>query len=129
MAAKHSFKDTDMQRIIGLVLRAGVILSISVVFIGGLVYLHRHGSEAVDYHKFIGVPEFVHSLSGIIHGIFNGRGRAVIQMGIILLIITPIVRIIFSAIGFVLEKDWLYVGITLAVLIIIIAGSLTGNVG
>ena len=129
MANQTNFKDTDMQRVIGLVLRAGVIMSISVVFIGGIIYLYRHGSSIEDYHDFKGVPAFVHSISGIIHGILTGRGRAIIQAGIILLILTPVVRIIFSAIGFVLEKDWLYVGITLIVLTIIVVGALTGKVG
>ncbi len=128
MEAKKSFKDTDMQAVIGYVLRAGVVISISVVFIGGMIYLFRHGSSIADYRQFKGVPAFVHSISGIIRGILTGRGRAIIQAGIILLIATPVVRIIFSAIGFVLEKDWLYVVITLLVLTIIIAGACLGKV-
>ena len=129
MAGKKEFKDTDIQGIIGWVLRAGVFISMLVVFIGGVIYLSRHSSEHIDYHEFKGVPDFVHTLPGILHGILNGRGRAIIQAGIILLIATPILRIVFSAIGFIIEKDYLYVGISLLVLLIIITAMLTGHGG
>jgi uncharacterized membrane protein len=123
------FRDTDMQAIIGWILRAGVLISMSVVFIGGVVYLYRHGQTHVDYSTFKGVPDFVGSAGGILHGILTGRGRAIIQAGIILLIATPIIRVVFSAIGFVIEKDYLYLGITILVLLIILASMLSGHAG
>jgi uncharacterized membrane protein len=123
------FKDTDIQVIIGWVLRLGVFISISVVFLGGVIYIYRHGHEMADYHLFKGIPVFVQTGVGIINGIFTFRGRAIIQAGIILLIATPIIRVVFSAIGFVLEKDYLYIGITLLVLSIIFISMLTGHAG
>jgi uncharacterized membrane protein len=128
MDKKHKFKDTDMQAVIGWVLRIGVIVSIGIVFIGGLVYLYRHGTEAPDHSKFVGIPDFT-KLDGIVQGIIDFRGRSIIQLGIILLIATPILRIIFSAIGFVLEKDKLYVFISLLVLLIIFFSSISGHIG
>lgn len=124
-----SFKDTDMQAVIGWILRLGVLLSMSIIFIGGIIYLYRHGHIPADYSTFKGVPDFVHNASGIIHGIITLRGRAIIQAGIILLIATPVIRVVFSAIGFVLEKDYLYTGITLLVLLIIMASMLSGHAG
>lgn len=118
-----------MQAIIGWILRAGVFISMVVVFIGGVVYIYRHGQSIADYHTFKGVPDFVHNISGILHGIITFRGRAIIQAGIILLIATPVVRVIFSAIGFVLEKDYLYTGITLIVLLVIVISMLSGHAG
>jgi uncharacterized membrane protein len=129
MAQKARFRDTDMQVVIGWVLRIGVIVSISIVFIGGIIYLSRHGYEIADNRKFIGIPDFVQNAAGIFNGIFSFRGRAIIQFGIILLIATPILRVIFSAIGFVLEKDYLYLGISLLVLLIIFASMLSGHAG
>jgi len=121
--------DLDIQQIIGWVLRLGVLISMSVVFIGGCFYWYRHSGETANYSKFVGVPDFVHSASGIWHGIFTLRGRAIIQAGIILLIATPVIRVLFSAIGFILEKDWLYTGITILVLGIIILSAFTGHAG
>lgn len=118
-----------MQVIIGWVLRLGVIISISIVFIGGVIYLYRHGHEVADHHTFTGVPEFIRTASGVIHGVFTLRGQAIIQTGIVLLIATPVLRIIFSTIGFALEKDKLYVFISLLVLAIIFASMLSGHAG
>ena len=129
MEQQKNAADTDIQQIIGWILRLGVFISMLVVFIGGCFYIYRHSTEPVHYSQFVGVPEFVHTPGGIWHGILTLRGRAIIQAGIILLIATPIVRILFSAIGFVLEKDWLYTGISLLVLAIIVTSALTGNAG
>lgn len=118
-----------MQEIIGWILRAGVFISMIIVFIGGVLYIYRHGQAIADYHEFKGIPDFVQTTSGIINGILTGRGRAIIQAGIILLIATPVIRVVFSAIGFVLEKDHLYTGITCVVLLIILISMLSGHAG
>jgi uncharacterized membrane protein len=125
----NKFKDTDMQVVIGWVLRLGVFISMIVVFLGGIVYIYRHGHELADYHIFKGIPLFVQTAPGIVNGILNFRGRAIIQAGIVLLIATPIVRVVFSAIGFVLEKDYLYIGITMLVLTIIFISMISGHAG
>jgi uncharacterized membrane protein len=125
----NKFKDTDMQAVIGWILRAGVLVSMSVIFIGGVIYLYRHGQTHVDYSKFVGVPDFVNNPGGIVHGVFTLRGRAIIQAGVILLIATPVIRVVFSAIGFIMEKDYLYTGITIIVLFIILASMISGHAG
>lgn len=124
-----NFKDKDMQAVIGWVLRAGVLISMLTVFIGGCVYLYRHGHTTADYHQFNGVPDFIQTGQGIIHGVLTGRGRAIIQLGIIMLIATPVVRVLFSAIGFILENDHLYTIITFIVLFVIICSALSGHAG
>jgi uncharacterized membrane protein len=127
MASK--FKDTDVQTIIGWILRAGVFISMLVVVFGGVFYIYRHGAEVNDYTRFKGVPEFVSTAPGIWHGIFTLRGRAIIQAGIILLILTPVLRVVVSGIGFLLEKDYLYSGISLLVLMVIIFSAISGHGG
>jgi uncharacterized membrane protein len=121
------FKDSDMQLLLGQVLRAGTVISISIVFFGGVLYLYRHGHSTADYRVFKGTPNFVHQAKGLFHGMVSLKGQAIIQIGIILLIATPILRVIFSAIGFMLEKDYLYLGISLVVLLIIFASMLSGH--
>ena len=54
--------------------------------------------------------------SGIVHGAAHGSGLSTIQLGLLLLIATPVARVIFAAVGFAIERDYLYVGITLVVL-------------
>ena len=123
------FKDTDIQALIGQVLRVGMISSISIVFIGGIFYLYRHGQTVADYSIFKGIPAFVQHADGILNGILNFKGQAIIQAGIILLIATPVLRVMFSAIGFVLEKDYMYLGISILVLFIIFMSMLNGHAG
>jgi uncharacterized membrane protein len=123
------FKDKDIQLLLSHVLRAGTIVSISVVFIGGIFFIYRHGQSISDYHKWNGVPNFIRTPSSVFHGIWALKGQAMIQFGIVLLIATPILRVIFSAVGFVLEKDYLYLGISLLVLCIIFFSMMSGHAG
>jgi len=123
------FKDTDIQSLIGHVLRAGTVISISVVFFGGIIYLFRHGQTVADYRQFKGIPDFVSHVDTLFDGAFHMRGQAIIQLGIVLLIGTPVLRVIFSAIGFAIEKDYLYVFISVLVLLIIFASMLSGHAG
>lgn len=118
-----------MQLLLGKVLRAGTIISISVVFLGGMFYLYRHGHSIANYREFKGIPDFVRLSPQLFSGAMSLKGQAIIQIGIILLIATPIVRVIFSAIGFALEKDYLYVGISFLVLLIIFFSALSGHAG
>ena len=123
------FKDTDMQLLLGQVLRAGTVISICVVFFGGIIYLSRHGQSIANYRKFNGIPDFVSNAKGLFNGALTFKGQAIIQLGIILLIATPIMRVVFSTIGFALERDYLYVGISLLVLFIICFSMINGHAG
>jgi uncharacterized membrane protein len=124
-----NFKDTDIEILIGRTLRAGTMLSISVVLFGGVIYLHRHGHTVADYSVFKHLPDFLMHTGTLIHNAIEMRGQAIIQIGIVLLIATPILRVMFSAFGFLLEKDYLYFAISLLVLLIIFLSMLTGRAG
>jgi uncharacterized membrane protein len=123
------FKDTDIQSLIGQVLRGGMIVSISIVFFGGILFIYKHGHSTPDYKIFKGIPPFLQHGNGLLNAAFNFKGQAIIQLGIISLIATPILRVICSTIGFVLEKDYLYVGISLLVLLIIFTSMMSGHAG
>lgn len=128
MTEKGQFKDKNMQLVIGWLLRAGVSISMLIVFVGGVLYLWRHQHSHSDYSTFKGVPNFVHPRN-ILPSIMDGKGQAMIQAGIILLIATPVMRVIFSAIGFILERDRLYTGISILVLLVILTSMLNGQAG
>ena len=114
---------------LGRVLRAGTAISVSIVFLGGIIYLFRHGNTVANYNAFIGVPAFIQHFQGLKYGALNFEGQAIIQIGIILLIATPVLRVVFSAIGFVFEKDYMYLGISLLVLFIIFMSTMSGHAG
>jgi uncharacterized membrane protein len=101
-------------------LRAGVLLSGFVVLCGASVYLARHWSEFADYHVFRGEPSEYRSIGGVLRGVLALRGRGMIQLGLLLLIAAPIVRVAFSVWGFAAERDRMYVVFTLIVLVILL---------
>ncbi|SDT60327.1 Uncharacterized membrane protein [Mucilaginibacter mallensis] len=115
--SKHLFADRDIEQFIGLQLRYGVIISSLIVLAGGLIYLQQSGGLALPaYSQFIGTKAGFTSIGQIITGLGTLNARGIIQFGVVVLIATPILRIAFSLVGFVIEKDRLYILITLIVL-------------
>jgi uncharacterized membrane protein len=106
-------------------LRAGVLLSAFVVSCGGIIYLVRHGHSLAEYHAFRGEPTDLKTLRGIWGDALRLSGRGIIQLGLLLLIATPVARVAFSVWAFAAEHDWMYVGFTLIVLAILVS-SLAG---
>jgi uncharacterized membrane protein len=120
MQKTSQWTDRRVEGIIGNLLRAGVILSALVVLAGGAVFLVRHGHSAADYRVFRGEPIELRHIGGIVRAALALHGRGIIQFGLLLLIATPIARVAFSIFGFAAEKDRMYVGFTLLVLLILL---------
>jgi uncharacterized membrane protein len=118
--------DEKIEVIVGNLLRAGVLLSASVVVIGAAVFLTRNGLSPTDFHVFRGEPVDFRSIWGILRAAFTMRGRGIIQLGLLLLIATPVARVAFSIFGFAKEKDYMYVGFTMTVFVILLY-SMFGN--
>ena len=114
-----TWNDLRIEIIIGTLLRTGVILAAAVVLFGGVLYLVRHGHEMPHYSTFSGEPESLKSPKDIAHGVMGMSARAIIQLGLLLLIATPVARVAFSAVAFAIERDYMYVVITLIVLAIL----------
>ena len=108
--------DRRMELIVGNILRWGVAAAAATVSLGGAVYLCRHGGEPFSLGTFRGEPEDFRTLSGILGSVARFRGRGIIQLGLLLLMATPVARVAFSVAGFALERDRLYTAVTLAVL-------------
>jgi uncharacterized membrane protein len=120
MSAIQAWGDKRFELMIGRLLRFGVILAASFVFAGGIHYLIHFGGAAPDYRAFHGEPGALRYTHQIIHDAMELDSRGLIQLGLLLLIATPVARVAFSVIGFALEKDWMYVGITLIVLALLV---------
>jgi uncharacterized membrane protein len=118
-----------MELILGNLLRWGVLLSAAVVFAGACVYLSRHAHETADYHVFRGEPSEFRTIPGVIQSVRNGRGRGLIQLGLLLLIATPIARVSFSIVGFSIERDYLYVSFTVIVLLVLLYSFIGTGIG
>jgi len=117
---KHYLGDKDVQVILGTLLRVGVIVSTAVVLLGGVIFLTTQGNQLVSFSEF--KPEHVKfsSVAKILSGLKTFDGLAIIQFGVLLLIFTPIARVVFSIFSFLMEKDYMYVIIGIIVLCVII---------
>ncbi|MBV9767477.1 MAG: DUF1634 domain-containing protein [Acidobacteriaceae bacterium] len=120
--------DKSIERMVSVLLLTGVLISGCVVLAGGVYYLLRHGGELSDFHTFRGQPSIDRIVSEIIKGAFAVRARSIIQLGILLLIATPIARVAFSLVGFALGRDRTYVVITAIVLTVLLVSLITGAV-
>jgi uncharacterized membrane protein len=107
---------TRVQRAVGNLLRAGVLLAAAVVLAGGVLFLVRHGGEVPDYHVFRGEPLNLRSLAGALSLALAERGRGIMLLGVLVLVATPVARVAFTAIAFAVEKDRTYVLVALLVL-------------
>jgi len=112
--------DPRLQHLVGNLLRYGVLLAAAVVLTGGLLYLARHGGTVPDYRRFQGQPAYLRSVTGIARGALTLDERAVVQLGLVLLIATPIARVALSAVAFAFERDRTYVLVTLLVLALLL---------
>ena len=112
-------KDRDIQVILGTLLRVGVIISMAVVLVGGVLFLFAESGTTINYKVFTPEISALSNPTEIIKMLPSFNGKAIIQFGILLLIFTPISRVVFSIFTFFLEKDYMYVIIGFIVLCII----------
>ena len=105
--------DDRMDTLIGNLLRTGVLTAAAVVALGGIWYLIAHGSATADYHHFHEQVRGLHSLLSVT------PPQLTILIGLLILIATPVARVIFSLVVFTLERDHVFVWITAAVLLIL----------
>ena len=105
--------DFRLEQIVGNLLRAGVVLAAAVVLAGGVWYLAEQGTERTDYHGFHSTHETFPWTQGL------SAPLATIEIGLLILIATPVARVVFSMAAFAVERDKVYVAITLIVLAIL----------
>ncbi len=118
--ARTRMTDERMERLISLLLRAGVIAASVIVLSGGILYLHHYGGGSPHYGTFAGEPSYLRAPGGILGSAARMDSRALIQLGLLLLILTPVARVVFSVVAFALQRDRLYVCVTLLVLAVLL---------
>jgi uncharacterized membrane protein len=119
-APAPAMTDKRAEEIIGILLRTGVTIAALIVFAGAIPYLIQHGAGKPHYHVFRGEPNNLRHVSDIVKGSTALDPAAIIQLGLLLLIATPVARVAFSVFAFAEERDWMYVVITLIVLALLI---------
>ena len=116
------WNDEALDRLVGIVLRTGVVSAATVVFVGGALWLSGN-AQLQDHRIFQGpVAQYTH-LGAIAHGVATLDPLSIIQLGLLLLIATPVVRVITCVAGFAFERDWTYAIISAIVLALLLIGN------
>ncbi len=114
--------DSPMTRAISTLLIVGVVTSAVVIAIGLLLVIL---TGQTGYHDTVGLSlilaregtvAFPRTLGGVLQGAIQLRPFAVIELGTLLLIATPVFRVAASVLLFLFEQDYLYTVVTLVVL-------------
>jgi uncharacterized membrane protein len=121
--------DQQVDQLVGNLLRAGVLLAAAVVLVGGVLYLARHGGDPVpDWREFPvkEEPEVGRDPVGIVRSAVTLHGRGLIQLGLLLLILTPIARVALLCLVFLRQRDRVFVVVTLLVLAVLFFSLFSG---
>ena len=119
--------DTRLEQMVAVVLRTGVLIAAVVVLGGGLCFLIQHGSDAPGDRTFHGVAAMYRDPREILTAAAGGDCLGIVQLGLLLLIATPVVRVGLALAGFALKRDRTYMTVTAIVLVILLV-SLIGKI-
>lgn len=113
--------DQRLEILIANLLRAGVLLAAALVLGGGVAYLaHTHASR-VSYRVFAPSPDGIRRVPGIVLSAAHFSSQGWMQLGLLLLIATPVARVVMAVVGFAMQRDRLYVVVSLIVLGVLLA--------
>ena len=121
------FDDARMEILMGRLLQIGVFVAAATVLAGGLLYLVSHAGRYASYRQFVPRPLNVNHPELLGRRLSVGDASAIIDIGILLLIATPICRVLLAVVGFALERDRLYVAVSLTVLAVLLASLIHGH--
>jgi uncharacterized membrane protein len=119
--------DVRVEQTLGNLLRAGVLAAAAVVLAGGVLYLARHGTEPADHRVFHGEPAELRSPTGVVRQALALSDRGLIQLGLLLLIATPVARVLLCVFAFARQRDGTYVVLTLLVLAVLLYSLFLGQ--
>ena len=122
-----------VELVISRLLRVGVLTSLLIVLAGTVVTFVHHPHYLSSRRDLVNVTkpgaEFPHSLPSVVRGIQHSQGRAIVTLGLLLLVATPVLRVAVSVIAFVYQRDRTFVVITSVVLLLLITSFMLGKAG
>lgn len=125
--------DQRLEIAIAALLRIGVLIAAVLVALGGVLEMRHPGAPVPSYTQFHEpgtLPSDAHaltSITGVFRHLADPSGASIVELGLLVLIATPIARVIFAVVGFARERDPLYVVISLLVLSILVVSLLHGR--
>ena len=116
------WKEHAIEQTIGRLLQIGVLIAAVVVSAGGVALIAQHGGEKADFSIFRGATSPLRDIAAILRGVRHVDSRAIVQLGLVLLIATPVARVALTLVAFLIRRDRLYVLVTFLVLGLLLFG-------
>ena len=124
--AAHAAADRRLARRIARLLRAGVLLSAAVTLVGGVLLLLARGGAPADLAVFPRPTPPPSDLAAIVRGALALEPRALTQLGVVLLVLTPVARVALTFVDFVRRRDRAYVVLSGLALLLLVGGIALG---
>ena len=106
--------------------------SLILIFVGMALTLARQPAVA-SAHVLEGVGEgtsaFPHTIAAVVRELRHADGPAVVMAGILLLIVTPALRVVGSIVAFAHQRDRTFVVISSLVIALLILSLIVGRAG
>src|SRR6185312_640082 len=119
--------EEEIDRRMGRLLKARVFIAAGVMLAGGIVYLFVERQPPPDYTEFHSDAAVLGSISHIFRLALRGNAAAIIQIGTLLMIATPVARVAFAAYAYLRSHDRMYVVISSIVLVLLLYGIFFGT--
>jgi uncharacterized membrane protein len=117
-------KDEVIQSRLSWLMLGGVLGSGAIILAGLVWFLLAHIGVSPGDHLFSGEPKYLETIGSMLRRAFTpeeaGRRRSLIMVGIVLLLLNPVFRVGFAAVGFWMQRDRLYAGISAFVLLVLL---------
>ncbi|MBX9569999.1 MAG: DUF1634 domain-containing protein [Candidatus Obscuribacterales bacterium] len=107
--SSDSMNDEKMGNVISLLLIGGLVCSLVLVSVSSVIFICQNPHLTTSYKIFTGEPADLRAIDAVIRDSFKGNLRAIMQLGVVVLIATPVARVAFSVLTFAMEKDMKYV--------------------
>jgi uncharacterized membrane protein len=123
---------TRTELAISLLLRAGVVTSVLLVGAGTLLSFVHHPdytSSPAALARLTRPGQAFESVRDVAGGVRLWHGQAVVMVGLLVLIATPILRVAFSCLIFLKERDRAFVAVTVTVLALLLLSFALGRAG
>jgi hypothetical protein len=117
-------KESSIRDVLARVMLWGTLLAAALMLAGLAWYASAHAGTSPGGHIFRGEPRYFENPVAMVQRTLEpdaeGHRRALLMLGILLLLLNPVVRVALAGLGFLASGDRLYTvvsGVVLAVLL------------
>lgn len=114
----------EAYRRMSLVLRTGLLASLVILVAGVIAYLIRHGLESFGTAVSTNPILSYLSVTGLASGLAQGHIEAYLTLGLLVLVVTPLMRVVSGLYYFARGGERTMAGVTFVVLVLLLVGML-----